>query len=247
MLHIHGDLCRMNGLMRATALATTLGGLVAGVAGIASAEEYCVTCTGPDAKYRCIIGNGDRPATRTQRGQMLCITELAHSGNHASCSVGAASSAPCDGDQRTVMLPEAPIADVPPPVAATPTPPQQAQPIYSPAGGGSYAQPAGPPAGQPQNGGSQTPGDSLGYGERAPGQTAGQAPGEEPGKQDQAGEPGQQPQTVEDIAKKTVKASGDSLKKAGKAVANGAQSAGNAVGSAVKKTWTCLSSLFGNC
>jgi len=50
-------------------------------------------------------------------------------------------------------------------------------------------------------------------------------------------------QTVEELAKKTVEASGEGLKKAGQAVSNTAQSAGNVV----KKTWNCLSSFFSDC
>jgi hypothetical protein len=51
------------------------------------------------------------------------------------------------------------------------------------------------------------------------------------------------PQTVEELAKQTVTASGEGLKKAGEAVADTAESAGNVV----TKTWTCLSSLFSDC
>jgi len=58
----------------------------------APAQEYCVTCTGPDALYRCIIGGDVAPAARNDRGQLLCIKELAKSGQHASCSVDRTSS-----------------------------------------------------------------------------------------------------------------------------------------------------------
>ncbi len=60
--------------------------LICTVATGATAQEYCVTCTGPDASYRCLIG-GDVPmAARASRGQFLCITEIAKAGGHASCS-----------------------------------------------------------------------------------------------------------------------------------------------------------------
>ncbi len=74
----------------------------------ASAQEYCVTCTGPDALYRCIIGGDVAPAARNARGQLLCIKELAKSGQHASCSVDRTSSGPCSGVPMTVMLPDGP-------------------------------------------------------------------------------------------------------------------------------------------
>lgn len=212
----------MHPLIRPVALAVALGGLATGLC----AEEYCVTCTGPGAKYRCIIGNEAKPAARSERGQLLCITELARSGNHASCSVGAITSTPCDGEQRTVMFPAAPAPEVP----ATAAVPAPSTPVYAPSTGGSYA-----PASDAAPGYADVPPDN------AP------ANGPQEGAQEpQPAEPAP-PATVGELAKKTVKASGDGLQKAGKAVTDGAQSAGNAVGKAAKKTWDCLTSFFGNC
>jgi len=88
--------------------------VVCGLAATASAQEFCVTCSAPDATYRCIVGGEPGIATTTSRGQLLCITELARSGGHASCSVGRTSTEPCQGEVRTVMFPSPP-ADVPPP------------------------------------------------------------------------------------------------------------------------------------
>jgi hypothetical protein len=79
-----------------------------------------VTCTGPDAKYHCIIGGGASAAARSSRGQMLCITQLAQSGGHASCAVSRTTTEPCEGQVRTVMFP-ANEADTPP-MAETPVP-----------------------------------------------------------------------------------------------------------------------------
>jgi hypothetical protein len=211
--------------MHASLSAALLTIVLCGLALDASAEEYCVTCTEPAAKYRCIIGGAPSAAERTERGQLLCITELAKSGGHLSCSVGAATSGPCEGDVRTVMFPNTPEPAAPPIVEAPP------------ASGASTAETAPPASAGVPN---------------------------EP----QAPQPGP-PKTVEELAKKSVEASGEGLKKAGKAVTDTAQSAGNAVGTAVKKTgsavgtavkntgsavgtavkktWTCLSSFFGNC
>jgi hypothetical protein len=200
----------MHTSLSAALLTIVLYGLASG----ASAEEYCVTCTEPAAKYRCIIGGAPSPTPRTERGQLLCITELAQSGGHLSCSVGAATSGPCEGDVRTVMFPNTPEPAVPPIVAAPP------------ASDAPSAEAAPPPAAGVPN---------------------------EP----QEPQPGP-PKTVEELAKKSVQASGEGLKKAGKAVTDTAQTAGtavgtavkktgSAVGTAVKKTWTCLSSFFGDC
>ena len=175
------------------------------LAAAASAQEFCVTCTGPEATYRCVIG-GDNLATRSTRGQLLCITELAKSGHHASCSAGRLSEGTCPGELRTVVFPgEAePMAPVP---AEAPPPaipgPYAKQPVEAkgPAG-------APPPATPPAN---------LPPGEAAPAETP---PPEAPSN------------AVE-----------DGLKKAGKAVSD----TGDAVGHAVKKTWNCVTSFFGNC
>jgi hypothetical protein len=171
----------------------------------AAAQEFCVTCTAPDATYRCVIGGDATAAARSSRGQLLCITELAQSGHHASCSAARGQATPCPGETRTVMFPagddlgspplvEAPAAPTAPSVGIAP-PPAAAGP------GQQQAQPPSPH--EPQ---------------------AIQAPTEA------------QPKTVEELAKKT-----------GEAVTDTAQSAGNAVGNAMKKTWTCITSLFGNC
>jgi len=99
--------------------------LICALAPNASAQEYCVACTGPDALYRCIIGGDVTPAARSARGQFLCIKELAKSGPHASCRVDRSSTGPCAGVPRTVMFPDDP--DIPdeafvPPPETTETP-----------------------------------------------------------------------------------------------------------------------------
>jgi hypothetical protein len=100
----------------------------------ANAQEYCVTCTGPEAIYRCIVGGEATVEARSARGQFLCIKELAKSGRHASCRVDRSSSGPCDGEPRTVMFPEFP--DVPSEDFVPP-----AQELESPFDGETEAQP----------------------------------------------------------------------------------------------------------
>jgi hypothetical protein len=112
--------------MRATTISTGITAIfLSGLAPGASAQDYCVTCTGPDAKYRCIIGGDGGVATRSSRGQMLCITQLAQSGGHASCSVSRTTTEPCEGKVKTVMFP----ADEP----GTPPMPETAPPAAPPA------------------------------------------------------------------------------------------------------------------
>jgi hypothetical protein len=73
------------------------------------------------------------------------------------------------------------------------------------------------------------------------------AVGEGPYQEAPADTPPQTPQTVEELAKQTVEASGKGLKQAGEAVGDTAKSTGEAVGNALSKTWKCMSSLFSDC
>jgi len=109
--------------MRATTISTVTALLLGGLSLAAAAQDYCVTCTGPDAKYHCIIGGNASVAARTSRGQMLCITQLAQSGGHASCSVSRTTAEPCVGQVRTVMFPTDEPGTVP---VEIPTPPPNA-------------------------------------------------------------------------------------------------------------------------
>jgi hypothetical protein len=159
----------------------------------ATAQEYCVTCTGPDASYRCLIG-GDVPlAARASRGQFLCITEIAKAGGHASCSAARAQATPCPGETRTVMFPPAapgatPLADTPP--SAAPMAPM------APMAPTKEIAPAPMPPPEQQQAQPPVPHDPP-------------APGEAP--------------------------------------TNTAGSPGDPVTNTVKKTWKCITSLFGDC
>jgi hypothetical protein len=175
----------------------------------AMAQEYCVTCTGPDASYRCVIGGDAPPAARSSRGQFLCITELAKAGGHASCSAARGQATPCPGETRTVMFSLADPGPGSPPIEATiPQPPAQ-----PPSPGMSYAP------------GQDLPPVALPPAEHAPALPPPQDTGT-------AAAPQPKPTVVEDLANKTGKAVSDT---------------GKAVGGAVKKSWDCVASLFGNC
>jgi hypothetical protein len=183
-------------------ISTGLMLVICGMANEASAQEYCVTCTGPDATYRCSIASEPGTALPPSRGQLFCISELAKKGNHSSCSVGRSQGEPCAGEPRTVILTPAAAEELPPIGTTEPVP---AGP-ESPAVADGVPPPAEPPP-----------------------------PTDAP------------PQTVEELAKQTVEASGKGIKKAGEAVSEGAKSTGDAVGNAVSKTWKCMTSLFSDC
>ena len=157
----------------------------------AAAQEFCVTCTGPDATYRCVIGGDATAAARSSRGQFLCITELAKSGGHASCSAARAQSTPCPGEMRTVMFPAGadqgapPLAETPAPLSPPMTPTDGAAPAPTAAPVQQQAQPPMPH--EPQAVEAPTDG---------------------------------QPKSVEELAKKTGEAVTDSAQSAGNAVTN---------------------------
>lgn len=113
--------------------------------------------------------------------------------------------------------------------------------INSPLEGSPPPEPAGPPPAQDAG---AAPAEGA---EPAPAAASDQPPAED-----------QPPQTVEELAGKTVKNSQEGLKKAGdaltggakatgEAVAGTAEKAGSAIGNAAKNTWGCITSLFSNC
>jgi hypothetical protein len=67
--------------------------------GAASAQEYCVSCTQPNAIYRCVIEDarpGGQSLTR------LCLTALTREGGHAACSVKGGTVFDCSGPIKRV-------------------------------------------------------------------------------------------------------------------------------------------------
>lgn len=89
----------------------------------AAALDFCITCTAPDAHYLCRM---DSPSAnpRDLRLQLLCISQLAEIGSHASCSIDNPRPQTCHGVLRVVEAPQdmAP----PPPAAAAQTAPAPA-------------------------------------------------------------------------------------------------------------------------
>jgi len=151
--------------MRAPTISTLFTALLlAAPPPVAFAQDYCVTCTGPDAKYHCVIGGDASVAARSSRGQMLCITQLAQSGGHASCSVSRTTTEPCEGKLRTVMFPSG-EAKTPPVVETTPqvaVPPETAPPPLPTAPGAPPALTEGAPGASPPPGAPQQGPDTVG-------------------------------------------------------------------------------------
>jgi len=108
--------------------------------GQAEAQEYCVSCSGPDALYRCII-EGAQPRGG-QSLQMLCVTAMARDGRHATCSVKRGTVFECDGAVKRV-----PWAAINLPAQTAAPPPQPRAPEAAPnVEPGTGAPPAAAPA-----------------------------------------------------------------------------------------------------
>jgi len=70
----------------------------------ATAQEYCVACTEPDAIYRCVI-DGARPGASASL-QLLCVSALAKEGSHATCAVRRGVGViDCNGAIKRVSVP----------------------------------------------------------------------------------------------------------------------------------------------
>jgi hypothetical protein len=92
----------------------------------ASAQEYCVACTGPDAVYRCVIAD-PRPGTAPSL-QVACTSALAKEGRHAACNVKRGVTVfDCDAPVKRISLgaasPEAAAGTAPIDAKVAPPPP----------------------------------------------------------------------------------------------------------------------------
>lgn len=92
--------------MRWIRAAVVLAAVAAGE-GNARAQDICIVCEEPRATYRCVAQDGPtRPSDAHL--QLACITELAKSGGHASCSASRKQTGPCEGAVRQVSAGAAP-------------------------------------------------------------------------------------------------------------------------------------------
>lgn len=97
--------------------------LPAGLSGLAGAAEYCVTCEGPPALYRCVIDGQPEGAGKDPRASLYCISEMARQGNHERCAVSRGAPFPCPG--LTALVEPQPQGARPPPEHAAPYPDPQ--------------------------------------------------------------------------------------------------------------------------
>jgi hypothetical protein len=95
--------------------------LLVGFAGQAAALEYCVTCEGPPALYRCVIdGTADGPGN-DPTASLFCISSMANKGRHETCAVSRGAPFPCPGLTAVVKQPAGQHqTTAPPPVEPTP-------------------------------------------------------------------------------------------------------------------------------
>lgn len=252
--------CRPARALHSAACAFSLV-LLSGAGARAQQTEFCVTCQGPDATYRCSFD--DAGASPAQQGlQLHCISTLAREGGHQSCAIGRATKAPCAGTLKVLALPGASPGTVPSapeqatadPGAPAPAEPSPAAPAQTTAveppqadvemQGVRHAPPAPMAEGQAPATVKRTWSDTSGPSGQ-PADTA-QAPGQKPdgvgtSPADAADEAASSdlPKPLDDAGK----AVSDAAKTTGEALGK----AGDAVGSAAKKSWKCLKSLFGDC
>ena len=262
----------------------------------AGATEFCVTCTGPEASYRCTFAG--EPGNGLSAGlQLHCISTLAREGHHQSCAVSRATQTPCGGALKVLALPEVspgspslpagsaaggatggvpadalPQAAVPPSAGTTSgstvRAPLQNGPLSDDveAQAGRNAAPFSP--GQPAARSAPQPAATATAGGAQPAVTrpkeaavapaAPPAGARPPSMGNAVGSPAPEKQPLapakpDDEQQKQAQST-QPLDEAGKAVDDAAKStgaalskAGDAVGAAAKKSWNCLTSLFGDC
>lgn len=216
----------------------------------AAEPEFCVSCAGPPAQYRCTF-SGDASVTPKGGLQLYCITTLAREGGHESCAVDRQTAGgPCAGTPKVLALPagaepggvaqENPAPAQPAPAAGA-TAPLATSPSGSPAPAAAAPQP-------PQDGPSaetktEVPASSNKWSDQsgAPQKPAGNPAGTAKSDPDENSQSA--PATNAEPVEKAGKAVTDAAESTGKAL----EKAGSAVGQAAKKTWKCLSTLFGDC
>lgn len=100
--------------------------LLAGVAVAVSAAnavalEYCVTCEGPPAMYRCTIKDTADGPGKDPSVSLYCISQMAAKGGHKACAVSRGAPFPCPGLTAVIEQPKQlpTLAAPPPPDAPT--------------------------------------------------------------------------------------------------------------------------------
>jgi hypothetical protein len=90
-------------LKRAHILAVV--GLTLPTVDAAVALEYCVTCEGPPAMYRCVIKDTEDGPGTDSSVSLYCISQMASRGSHERCGVSRGAPFPCPGLTAVVEQP----------------------------------------------------------------------------------------------------------------------------------------------
>ena len=80
-------------------------GLALAAAGPAVALEYCVTCEGPPAMYRCVVAGTEDGPGRDASVSLYCISQMAAKGGHQTCAVSRGAPFPCPGLTAVIEQP----------------------------------------------------------------------------------------------------------------------------------------------
>ena len=178
----------------------------------ATAQEFCVACTGPDALYRCVL---DRAAPSGIPLKFLCIQTLARQGGHAACSVRSGTVFDCDAPIRRIDASSGAVNATVPPAGDAPEHNAQSTPPtaigYAP---------------EPRAATSQEDATAPGGVHRD--ELARDRP--EPSQPDQP----DQPDTVEKLAKSISRSSKEALVKAGEGIKSTTQKTWDCVASLFK-------------
>lgn len=191
--------------------------------GPATATEYCVGCSGPDATYRCQIEGASASGPADPVSQILCIKKIATEGGHERCSIERFSKEGCDGPVKVIagnsgvdaVATGAAAGDAPgtAPTNDTPAKAEDAAPAAE-----GDTKPAVEAAAEPKAADDKPP------------QTV-----EALAKQSMT--------STKENLDKAGNAVSDGAKKAGDQI----EGAGSAITAAAKKSWTCVTSLFNDC
>ena len=100
---------------------------------MAAAQEFCVSCEGPNAVYRCVLeGIGPEQA---QPLKVVCVSTLARTYNHATCTVRSGTVFDCNGPLKRInaqgKVPAAADGSKPDPVVVA-EPPKPVTPSNEP-------------------------------------------------------------------------------------------------------------------
>jgi len=183
----------------------------------ARSAEFCVTCYGPPAQYRCAVSQ-DGDLTAPPGAQLPCIKQLALQGGHKSCAVARQGAGECAGKLLIIK-----------PDPATQLPPEN--PINKPTEALSPETPKGPltePAVEKQENAEQTDPDAA------------KQEGEPKTVVELA-------KRTAESSKKNINNAGKAVVDAAKSTGGHIKNAGKYVGSTAKKTWDCIISLFMKC